>query len=95
MNHEFILIGGRGCYLDITRFALSYRYIWHMKMVRKPTFAGKIDDKDKEDILFWATQKTPGERLAESWRLHCLNHGLSPDEVRLDRTKSSARKHDA
>jgi len=61
-----------------------------MKMVRKPTFAGKIQEKDDQDILFWAFQKTAAERLIGSWRLHFMNHGVDPSEVRLDKTKSRA-----
>jgi len=63
-----------------------------MRMIRKPTFAGKVQEKDENDILYWAFQKTPAERLAESWRLHCLNHGLEPSENRLNKMVSSAKK---
>lgn len=35
-------------------------------MIRKPTYAGKVSEKDELDILFWATRKSPKERLAEN-----------------------------
>ena len=63
-----------------------------MKMIRKPTFAGKAAQKDQEDIFYWAYQKTPSERLAESWRLHSLNHGLDPSNNRLNKDISKASK---
>ena len=63
-----------------------------MKMDRKPTYAGKVKEKDEQDIFYWAFEKTPRERLQESWRLHCLNHNIKPSENRLDKTKSSATK---
>jgi len=58
-------------------------------MVRKLTYAGKVDEKDIKDILFWATEKTASERLNESWRLHCLNHNISFD-LNIDKTKNKA-----
>lgn len=60
-------------------------------MIRKPTYAGKIEQKDNEDVLFWAQNKTPEERLIESWRLHCLNHNISP-KCLLDKNLASAKK---
>lgn len=60
-------------------------------MIRKPTFAGKIKEKEEAEILFWATEKTGEERLSESWRLHCLNHGISP-QSRIDRNVTKAKK---
>ncbi|WP_425390886.1 hypothetical protein [Ekhidna sp.] len=60
-------------------------------MIRKPTYAGKIGQKDYEDILFWAFEKTPEERLIESWRLHCLNHGISQESL-LDKNSAIAKK---
>ena len=36
-----------------------------MKMIRKPTFAGKIQEKDERDIRFWAYEKTAEERVQE------------------------------
>ena len=63
-----------------------------IRMVREPTFAGYARDKDKQDILYWALNKTPRQRLEEAWRLHCANHSVSPSEMRLDKTKSKAFK---
>jgi hypothetical protein len=63
-----------------------------MRMDRKPTYAGNIREKDERDILFWALEKSPWERLEESWRLHCLNHNIKPAENKLDKTASSASK---
>ena len=63
-----------------------------IRMVREPTFAGNAKDKDKLDILYWALNKTPRQRLEEAWRLHCANYGISPSEIRLDKTKSIAFK---
>lgn len=60
-------------------------------MLRKPTFAGKIQTKDERDILFWAFKKSSEERLKESWRLNCINHGI-PIESRLDKEAFSAKK---
>lgn len=60
-------------------------------MIRQPTYAGKIKEKDDLDILFWANEKTPFERLAESWRLNCMNHGI-PTNTRMIRTFTSAIK---
>lgn len=57
-------------------------------MVRKPTYAGNVAHKDETDILLWSS-KTPLERLAESWRLNCVNHGI-PLNSRLDKTASVA-----
>ncbi|MCG8390398.1 MAG: hypothetical protein MJA30_32920 [Cytophagales bacterium] len=36
-------------------------------MTRKPTFAGKVEEKDRSDILFWAYEKTPYERFLFSF----------------------------
>lgn len=58
-------------------------------MNRQPTYAGKAEEKDNLDILYWATEKTALERLNESWRLHCLNHNVNYD-VKLDKTKHKA-----
>jgi len=63
-----------------------------MKMDRRPTYAGNGMEKDRLDIFYWAFEKTPWQRLQESWRLHCLNHNIKPSENRLDKTKSSASK---
>lgn len=63
-----------------------------MKMYRKPTYSGKIKEKDELDILFWAIEKTALERLQESWRMHCINHSIDPVTSRLDKNKSFARK---
>lgn len=60
-------------------------------MIREATFAGKVQEKDEDDIFYWAFEKTHEERLEESWRLHCMNHGVSTQH-RLDRTKASAKK---
>jgi len=48
-------------------------------VIRKPTYAGTVSEKDELDIIYWATQKTPSERLAESWRLNCRNHNVPLD----------------
>lgn len=62
-----------------------------MRMQRKPTFAGRIKDKDKADISYWAFEKSAKERLHEAWRLHCSNHNIDINEsIRKD--KSFARK---
>jgi len=66
-----------------------------MKMIRKPTFAGKIQEKDERDIRFWAYEKTAEERVQEAWRLHCANHNVDPVNAKLDRTKMRAWKRDA
>lgn len=60
-------------------------------MIRKPTYAGKVDAKDEHDILIWARHKTAEERLIESWRLHCINHGISTQK-KLDRFASTAKR---
>ncbi|MFY0687947.1 MAG: hypothetical protein JXQ90_12325 [Cyclobacteriaceae bacterium] len=62
-----------------------------MKMIRKPTFAGKAQDKDEIDIIYWS-RKTPYERLCESWRLHLENHGIKHGEDRLNKQVNSAKK---
>jgi len=56
------------------------------EMDRTPTFSGKIKDKDQEDISYWAFEKTTAERLAESWRLHCMNHNI-PTDYKMDKSK--------
>jgi hypothetical protein len=61
------------------------------KMIRKPTFAGKAEVKDRDDIFFWAFEKTAGERLAEAWRLHCINHNI-PLDSKLDKSVNKAYK---
>lgn len=60
-------------------------------MIRKPTYAGKIQEKDQLDIIFWAHDKSPIERLSESWRLNCMNHNV-PIDIRMERTANSAKK---
>jgi len=60
-------------------------------MIRKPTYAGKINEKDALDIKFWAEEKTVSERLDESWRLHCLNHNV-PTSIRMERVFNKASK---
>jgi hypothetical protein len=60
-------------------------------MDRKPTYSGKIKDKDQEDISYWAFEKTAAERLAESWRLHCMNQNL-PTNYKMHNSKSKALK---
>jgi hypothetical protein len=62
-----------------------------MKMQRVPTFSGKIQDKDEQDILYWARHKTAAERLVESWRLHCANHNIDPNTP-LNKNVSKATK---
>jgi hypothetical protein len=62
-----------------------------MKMERIPFFAGKVNDKDENDILYWAYHKTASERLAESWRLHCANHNIDPNTP-LNKNTSKATK---
>ncbi len=62
-----------------------------LKMDRKPTYSGKIEDKDQKDISYWAFEKTAAERLAESWRLHCMNHNI-PTDSRMDKSKNKASK---
>ncbi|MCF6352457.1 MAG: hypothetical protein L3J06_05570 [Cyclobacteriaceae bacterium] len=63
-----------------------------MKMIRKPTYAGLVKNKDVQDILFWALEKTPSQRLSESWRLHCINNNM-PFDAKIDKTvvKASLR----
>lgn len=63
-----------------------------MKMERKPTYAGNVKEKDELDILYWASEKTPWERLQESWRLHCINYNIKPSENRLNKQLSKAYK---
>jgi len=63
-----------------------------MKMQRIPTYAGTVSEKDELDILYWAIHKTPWERLQESWRLHCVNNGITPAENKLNKTISKASK---
>ena len=60
-------------------------------MIRKPTYAGKVKEKDQLDIKFWAEEKTISERLAESWRLNCLNHNVSSN-IRMTRVFCKALK---
>ncbi len=36
-----------------------------MRMIRKPTFVGKVEEKDSQDIFYWTFQKTAFERLCE------------------------------
>ena len=60
-------------------------------MERRPTYAGTIEEKDNQDILYWAMEKTPAERLAESWRLHCVNHNV-PTDISIDKNHALARK---
>lgn len=60
-------------------------------MKREPTYAGQVSKKDELDILFWATIKSPQERLAESWRLNCINNGV-PIDIKMDRSQVSAQK---
>ncbi len=59
-----------------------------MKMIRKPTYAGNAKNKDQLDIFYWAFQKTPVERLSESWRLHCLNNNV---EYNIKLNKKAAK----
>ena len=59
--------------------------------MRKPTYAGKVDTKDEQDIFLWARYKTAEERLIESWRLHCINNGISIQQ-KLDRSTSTAKR---
>ena len=63
-----------------------------MRMVRRPTYAGNLKDKDEQDIFYWATEKTPWERLQESWRLHCINNDIKPSENKLNKHVSKAYK---
>ena len=60
-------------------------------MIRQPSYAGKIVEKDELDVLFWASEKTPFERLAESWRLNCINHNI-PVTSKMVRTFVGANK---
>lgn len=62
---------------------------YDVRMVRRPTYAGAVGDKDNADIFYWATEKTPVDRLSESWRLHCLNHGVEFN-IKLDKKKNRA-----
>jgi len=61
-----------------------------MKMIRKPSYAGNIKEKDQLDIFYWAFEKNSAQRLSESWRLHCMNNNI-PIDTRLD--KSFAKAH--
>ena len=63
-----------------------------MKMRRIPTYSGKIKKKDELDILYWAFEKTARERLLESWRLHCVNHGIDPYNCKINKKISKAFK---
>jgi len=58
---------------------------------RKPLYAGKIAEKDEQDILFWGLKNSPLDRLQVSWRLNCINHGVDIT-IRLDKSKSYAYK---
>lgn len=60
-------------------------------MIRKPTYAGIAKEKDELDIKYWAEKKTVSERLAESWRLNCLNHNVSTS-IRMERVFNKASK---
>ncbi len=60
-------------------------------MERKATYAGKVEEKDALDILYWAKQKSPFERLEESWRLHCLNYNV-PFDVSINKKYHKAKK---
>ncbi len=62
-----------------------------LKMVKKPTYAGSVKDKDQADIFHWAFNKSAAERICESWRLHCMNHNISPDQ-KLNKSISKAVK---
>ncbi len=61
-------------------------------MQRILTYAGTVSEKDELDILHWAMNKTPWERLKESWRLHRVNNGITDAENKLDKTVSKAQK---
>lgn len=63
-----------------------------MKMVRKPTFAGSVKEKDEQDIYHWAFEKTALERLVESMRLYCLNHNFDMRQLKFDKTVCVASK---
>jgi len=59
-------------------------------MIRKPTYAGNVKEKDELDILFWSKKKAL-ERLEESWRLNCINHNI-PIDSRMNRNVVTAKK---
>lgn len=63
-----------------------------MKMVQKPTYAGKVEKKDEQDIYFWAFEKTAAERLKESLRLYCMNHNIDISQLKFDKTAIKASK---
>ena len=63
-----------------------------MKMRRIPTYSGKIDKKDEPDILYWAFEKTARERLLESRRLHCVDHGIEPYHCKINKKIAKAFK---
>jgi len=60
-----------------------------MKMVRKPTYSGNVEEKDQNDILFWAFHKSATQRLVEAWRLHCLNYNIQPS-LKMDKSFNKA-----
>jgi hypothetical protein len=60
-------------------------------MIRQPTYAGNVQEKDELDILHWALNKSISERLSESWRLNCINHGI-PLNSSINKTVSTATK---
>jgi hypothetical protein len=59
-------------------------------MIRKPTYSGNVNEKDQNDIDYWAS-KSPQERLKEAWRLHCMNHNISFDH-KLNKARNKASK---
>lgn len=63
-------------------------------MIRKPTYAGNVKEKDDLDIIHWAIDKTASERLAESWKLNCMNHNI-PIKSQIDKTISLAHKRNS
>jgi len=62
-----------------------------LKMVRKPVYAGSVNEKDEKDIFYWAYQKSAKEKLCEGWRLHCMNHNISVNH-KLNRNINKASK---
>jgi hypothetical protein len=63
-------------------------------MIRKPTYAGNVQEKDTLDILHWALNKSIPERLAECWRLNCINYGI-PMNTKMNKNISSAHKRNS
>ncbi|MBL4652648.1 MAG: hypothetical protein JKY53_07255 [Flavobacteriales bacterium] len=58
---------------------------------RKFHSAGKAEDIEQNDILFWS-KKSVAERLAYSYNLHLLNHNIDPATFKFKRVFVKAFK---